>query len=100
MHACSCTLLEKLSFIREVDSEVDSYYIDWEIWFILYTNAAWTRNCRQFRGHAYSHLYIKGGGSPEKKIFFAQITAIAFSYIRTEFGASRSMRVGVRSAKQ
>ena len=25
---------------------------------------------------------------------------MAFSYIRTEFGASRSMRVGVRSAKQ
>ena len=42
---------------------------------------------------------ISKGGSPEKKIFFALITAIAFSYIRTEFGASRSMRVGVRSAK-
>ena len=48
----------------------------------------------------FSPLYQGGGGSPEKKIFFAQITAIAFSYIRTEFGASRSMRVGVRSDKQ
>ena len=31
MHACSCTLLEKLSFIREVDSEVGSYDIDWDV---------------------------------------------------------------------
>ena len=43
---------------------------------------------------------ISQGGFTGKKLFFAQITAIAFSYIRTEFGASRSMRVGVRSAKQ
>ena len=50
-----------------------------------------------FRGPASSHLYISGGGSPEKKKI-AQIATIAFSYIRTEFGASRSMRVGVRSA--
>ena len=47
----------------------------------------------------FSALYLRGG-SPEKFFFSAQITAIAFSYIRTEFGASRSMRVGVRSAKQ
>ena len=52
-----------------------------------------------FRGPASSQLYISGGVHRKKK-FFAQITAIAFSYIRTEFGASRSMRVGVRSAKQ
>ena len=53
-------------------------------------------------GPASSQLYISGGGggSPEKNFFFALITAMAFSYIRTEFGASRSMRVGVRSAKQ
>ena len=43
---------------------------------------------------------ISQGGFTGKKNFFDQITAIAFSYIRTEFGASRSMRVGVRSAKQ
>ena len=42
---------------------------------------------------------ISKGGSPGKKNF-GHITAIAFSYIRTEFGASRSMRVGVRSAKR
>ena len=53
-----------------------------------------------FRGPASSQLYISGGGSPENFFFPALITAIAFSYIRTEFGASRSMRVGVRSAKQ
>ena len=54
---------------------------------------------RTFRGPASSQLYISGGFTGEKKNF-ALITAIAFSYIRTEFGASRSMRVGVRSAKQ
>ena len=43
---------------------------------------------------------VSKGGFTGKKKNFAQITAIAFSYIRTEFGASRSMRVGVRSAKQ
>ena len=43
---------------------------------------------------------ISQGGFTGKFFFFALITAIAFSYIRTEFGASRSMRVGVRSAKQ
>ena len=47
----------------------------------------------------FSPLY-QGGGFTEKKYIFAQITAIAFSYIRTEFGASRSMRVGVRFDKQ
>ena len=50
-----------------------------------------------FRGPASSQLYISGGVHRKKKKNFAQITAIAFSYIRTEFGASRSMRVGVRS---
>ena len=35
------------------------------------------------------------GGLTGKKNFFAQITTNAFSYIRTESGASRSMRVGV-----
>ena len=55
---------------------------------------------RQFPGsRLFSPLYQRGG-SPEEKKIFAQITAIAFSYIRTEFGASRSMRVGVRSAKR
>ena len=52
-----------------------------------------------FRGPASSQLYISGGGVHRKKNFFALIATIAFSYIRTEFGASRSMRVGVRSAK-
>ena len=42
---------------------------------------------------------ISQGGFTGKKIFFAQITAKAFSYIRTAFGASRSRRVGVRSPK-
>ena len=41
-----------------------------------------------------------GGGFTGNFIFFAHFTAKAFSYIRTAFGASRSMRVGVRSAKQ
>ena len=41
----------------------------------------------------------QAGGITGKKNFFALITAMAFSYIRTEFGASRSRRVGVRSAK-
>ena len=40
---------------------------------------------------------ISQGGSPEEKKI-ANITAKAFSYIRTEFGASRSRRVGVMSA--
>ena len=35
------------------------------------------------------------GGFTGKKNFSAQITTNAFSYIRTESGASRSMRVGV-----
>ena len=35
------------------------------------------------------------GGFTGKKFFSAQITTNAFSYIRTESGASRSMRVGV-----
>ena len=35
------------------------------------------------------------GGFTGKKKFSAQITTNAFSYIRTESGASRSMRVGV-----
>ena len=39
-------------------------------------------------------------GVTGKKKISAQITAKAFSYIRTAFGASRSRRVGVRSAKQ
>ena len=43
---------------------------------------------------------ISQGGFTGKFFFPAHITAKAFSYIRTEFGASRSMRVGVRSAKQ
>ena len=42
---------------------------------------------------------ISQGGVTGNFFFFAQITAKAFSYIRTEFGASRSRRVGVRSAK-
>ena len=37
---------------------------------------------------------FQGGFTGEKK-FSAQITTNAFSYIRTESGASRSMRVGV-----
>ena len=41
---------------------------------------------------------ISQGGVHRKKNFFAQITAKAFSYIRTAFGASRSRRVGVMSA--
>ena len=40
---------------------------------------------------------ISQGGFTGKFFFFAQITAKAFSYIRTAFGASRSRRVGVRS---
>ena len=52
----------------------------------------------KFRGPASSQLYISGGGFTGKKNFFALITVKAFSYIRTAFGASRSMRVGVRSA--
>ena len=43
---------------------------------------------------------ISKGGVHRKFFFSALITAIAFSYIRTEFGASRSMRVGVRSSKR
>ena len=39
-----------------------------------------------------------GGGFTGNFFFFAQITAKAFSYIRTEFGARPSKRVGVRSA--
>ena len=41
---------------------------------------------------------ISQGGGFTGIFFFAQITAMAFSYIRTAFGASRSRRVGVRSA--
>ena len=48
----------------------------------------------------FSALYLRGGGFTGKKKKFAQITAIAFSYIRTAFGASRSMRVGVGFDKQ
>ena len=40
------------------------------------------------------------GGFTGIFFYFGHITAIAFSYIRTVFGASRSMRVGVRLAKQ
>ena len=43
---------------------------------------------------ASSKLYISGGVHQKKKNS-AQITTNAFSYIRTESGASRSMRVGV-----
>ena len=41
---------------------------------------------------------LGGGGSPEKKTKNHSITAKAFSYIRTEFGAPRSRRVGVKFA--
>ena len=41
-----------------------------------------------------------GGGFTGIFFCFAHITAKAFSYIRTAFGASRSMRVGVRLDKQ
>ena len=41
---------------------------------------------------------ISQGGFTGNFFFLAQITAMAFSYIRTAFGASRSRRVGVRSA--
>ena len=40
---------------------------------------------RKFRGPASSQLYISGGVH-RKIFFFAQITAKAFSYIRTAFG--------------
>ena len=61
---------------------------------------------KKFRGPASSQLYNTGGGGggggggllEKKNFFFAQITAKAFSYPHTEFGARRSMRVGVRSA--
>ena len=43
---------------------------------------------------------ISQGGFTGNFFCFGHITAKAFSYIRTEFGASRSMRVGVRRAKQ
>ena len=43
---------------------------------------------------------ISQGGFTGIFFYFGHITAIAFSYIRTAFGASRSMRVGVRLAKQ
>ena len=43
---------------------------------------------------------ISQGGFTGKKNYFGHFTAIAFSYIRTTFGASRSMRVGVRLDKQ
>ena len=42
---------------------------------------------------------ISQGGFTGNFFYFGHITAIAFSYIRTEFGASRSMRVGVRLAR-
>ena len=45
----------------------------------------------------FSALYLRGGFTG-KKFLFALIATIAFSYIRTEFGASRSRRVGVRTA--
>ena len=43
---------------------------------------------------------ISQGGFTGIFFYFGHITAKAFSYIRTAFGASRSMRVGVRLAKQ
>ena len=43
---------------------------------------------------------ISQGGFTGEKNYFGHFTAIAFSYIRTTFGASRSMRVGVRLDKQ
>ena len=41
----------------------------------------------------FSALYLRGG-SRELFFYLGHFTAIAFSYIRTTFGASRSMRVG------
>ena len=43
---------------------------------------------------------VSQGGFTGIFFYFGHITAIAFSYIRTTFGASRSMRVGVRLDKQ
>ena len=43
---------------------------------------------------------VSKGGFTGIFFFSGHITDIAFSYIRTEFGVSRSMRVGVRSAKR
>ncbi len=43
---------------------------------------------------------ISQGGFTGFFFYLGHFTAKAFSYIRTAFGASRSMRVGVRLAKQ
>ena len=43
---------------------------------------------------------VSQGGFTGIFFYFGHFTAIAFSYIRTTFGASRSMRVGVRLDKQ
>ena len=51
-----------------------------------------------FRGPASSQLDNSGGFTGIFLFFFTQITAKAFDYPHTEFGARRSMRVGVRSA--
>ena len=50
-----------------------------------------------FRGPASSQLYISGGFTG-KKMSLRCITAKAFSYPHTEFGALRSRRLGVMSA--
>ena len=42
---------------------------------------------------------ISQGGFTGNFFYLGHITAKAFSYIRTAFGASRSMRVGVRLAR-
>ena len=66
------------------------------------------------RGHRYSVVFgaasnsvvppllssISQGGFTGIFFYLGHFTAKAFSYIRTAFGASRSMRVGVRLAKQ
>ena len=60
------------------------------------TNEIVTHIC--IRGPASSQLYISGGVYRKRKEI-AEITAKAFSYPHTEFGARRSRHVGVRSAK-
>ena len=53
------------------------------------------KKSRFLGGPASSQHYNSGGGSPEKEKKTHQITAKAFSYIRTEFGALQSRRLAV-----
>ena len=88
-HELSC----QLNILQQIDEQKV------HIWFILEFSGA-----TEFAGISVVPPLLSSisqGGVYRKNIFFpALITAMAFSYIRTEFGASRSRHVGVRSAKQ